>query len=294
MKALPESLMAVLLIAFLIPVISGCQKSFLNGNTPQTQLESITTPDNAWYFSYDTYGRVIEDKMYYRDTLYDRSTYEYNQTSASPFKRSHFTRQSNTPDEISYFTYNSSGKKIVDSSIYTGINPFYLKVNLDYSVPGKICVFQQEVFNNNISLNWKVDTVFLRNDGNIDSVRDYLSYSQPATWASLKYLGTYQFSGYTSSPNFSSALSISNSNFFLPDMAVNFGRCSGYDYPWFQMPFVIDCFNSSDYTAASIYSAYGAYTSVYTKSVTYNSDNLPQSVNVTNGYFNQTYFFHYQ
>jgi hypothetical protein len=245
-------------------LVGSCTKSEVL-NSQQILLDSVIMGSRNLKFMYDAQGRVIKERLVISDTLKMENTFFYNGMDSSPYMKSHLSHHT-SGHHFSYFKYNNSGDKVFDSTIYLynivlGEN-WRIVVNIDYSINGKIVVKQKVTPQGST----RIDTLYINNSGNTDSVKQYVLYSnQP-----LVHFGTVKPIKFNSIPNHLRTLSISRCKFYQPEAFVNpASYAHSYNLEDFQLAF--DYFNSN----------YIIQLQSFQKSIQFNSNNLPSSHTLT-------------
>ncbi len=121
----------------------SCSKSETQRSLNPTLLDSVIMATSNLNFIYDSQNRVVQERLVGNDTLREENTYVYNGTDSSPFMRTHINHSSNL-NFVSYFTYNTSGYKVRDSTYYFSSGSSIISV-INYSITQKICVLQNQL-----------------------------------------------------------------------------------------------------------------------------------------------------
>ena len=254
-------------------LLFGCQKIISTQNNTSILLDSIITGNLSLHYVYDDQQRVIEERFNRLDSpMLIRRVYEYLGNNPLPFKRNHFSMANPSPDFSCVFSYNNNGQKIFDSSYYTPGSGFvgYSTTRFDYSVPSKIVVFKKLYYYTTYD---QMDTIFLNNNSNIDSIKTYWG-SNNSFWNCSAFLQ------YDPRLNKLKSLSINQCNYYMsvPNNVGNF--FAGAEFNGIQ-GIILDYFNSNYLLNLDYYnSSHNVFISYQTQ-YQFNSDDLPISRTMT-------------
>ena len=180
----PQTILITGLAIFLL-IFCSCQKEVNSIVNNAPLLDSVIYYNGfddsvRLHFVYDGQDRVIEERISYKDTLRTRRVYAYNGNDPWPYQMTGYSNGDLVnPESKSFYQYNSSGRKIYDStwampgSVYTG----YKVSHFDYSTPSRLFI------SSSISPAYfqEKDTLVFNTTGNIDSMYGKASYT-PGVW----------------------------------------------------------------------------------------------------------------
>ncbi|MEZ4803665.1 MAG: hypothetical protein R2797_12910 [Gelidibacter sp.] len=134
----------ILTAALTLILLASCSSDDDGGSTPmQTLLTKIVTNSQTTTYTYDNNNRATGFSSVYSNPLNDyAATYTYN--SSGQLSEAFYDVQSPSDDFKSVYFYNVSGQvtKIETYLVVDGVETYDSKSEADYSVPGKVSVYQ--------------------------------------------------------------------------------------------------------------------------------------------------------